>query len=198
MARLPDHAVSGLLVLALPLAGCSEGDFDRWEAVSYLATNRARIEQVGREFDALVPEGMDVRLEFRRFGDVNFSVGSGGVYVERISVMQVWDAPLSDPEVRRGLGALGWTEQDVTRVQQLVRSVDGIGIEGPLEGGGVVVQYRRHSMGMYSFVVSDSALVEESDVGFDGCSNYYLDPRTAITYGGPAFGNGCIRAPDVW
>lgn len=185
---------STLFVLALALVGCS--DFDRREALTYLADNRASIAEVGREFDALVPDSMSVGIEYRSSGNIDFIVhwdsAGTGTYI------QVWDAPLSAYKVRRGLDVLGWNEKEVERVRELVRSVDGIGIGGPLKGGGVTIRYRRHAMGMYIFYVSDSAMVAEDEVGFDGCSNYYLDTRTSMSYGGPAFGSDCMPPPESW
>ena len=183
-----------LLVLALAFAGC--GDFDRREALTYLADNRASFAEVGREFDALVPENMSVGIEYGRFGNIDFSVHWDSAGTD--TYIQVWDAPLRDPEVRRGLEVLGWTEQEVERVHELVRSVDGIGIGGPLDVGGVRIRYRRHAMGMYTFEVSDSAMVAEDEIGFDGCSSYYLDSRTSMSYGGPAFGSDCMPPPESW
>ena len=188
---------SSLLAFAVLLSGCG---FDHNEAVEYLGNNRGRILEVRDSLEALVPDSMAIKLEFNSGRSIDFGVFNMNIRPRSrdTTSVEVWDASLDDSEVQRGFKMLGWTEAELNRVRELVESVDGIGIQGPYSDGGIEVRHRRVFMGMYTFVVTDSAMVSEDEVGFDGCSFYYLDTRTALTYWGPAFGSDCMPPPENW
>ncbi|MEL6614912.1 MAG: hypothetical protein AAFQ43_04195, partial [Bacteroidota bacterium] len=185
-----------LLPLVLILVGCER--FDHTEALRTLANDRERIQAVGDEFVSRIPGDHVVTVEFNGRRTVDFHVAVRGASWDDPKRVQVWDVSETHPEVTRGLAMLGWTLDDLRALRTEVRSAGGIGISGPLAGGGFRLRHKRVGMGMYTFVLADKAMVADSLLGFDGCSVYYIDAHTAMEYGGGAVGSDCMPPPETW
>ena len=189
-----------LLVLCGACASESTVPFDNKAAVQYLRDNEDQLRTFADEFVSRVPDSLYVRLELVGSESVDFQVvprDLAGSYVAQpgeVGSVSVWDVPLSDPDVQRGLRMLGWSERDLGRISQGVRAVGGIGVSGSLDEGGALIAFRRHGLGLYSFALTDSAMVTPGAIGYDGCARYYLNTRAALEFGGAAFGKQCMDA----
>lgn len=161
--------------------------------ISNISRKKAKIYELVKGYNALVPKGYSVYVEFtpedklfQMSAVVDLHISKDG------STDSGYTLPYNSPELNKKLATLGWTAQTLESIKKMLADAGCISIEN---NDVTVVGYARSGMGKYGFLVFPKPLNGKEIAEFnDDCHYIYHENNLVLTYGGGAVGPDCF--PD--
>jgi hypothetical protein len=161
--------------------------------VNNISRKKAKINELVKSYNALVPKGYSVFIEFNP-EDKLFSIpASIDLHITQGAETDTGnDLPYGSAELNKKLATVGWNTQTLDAIKKLLANAGCISIEN---NEVTIVGFARSGMGKYGFLVFPKVLNNKEITEYnDGCHYIYHENNLVLTYGGGAVGPDCF--PD--
>ncbi len=192
-----------LLMISLPQSS-------KKELIENYETHKAEILKLKAEFTKMVPKKHIVYIEFEAASDILtvpdqitikiFKIGKKIAPVDSNDVepnhqlkevSQNWNLTHDSKELKKIMKYLGWTQQSLSKIKQLLDSAKCISIENK---NITTIGFARSKMGIYSYKLFDKPLSENQKLEYNnGCQYIYYNNTVVLEYCGGAFGPQCFE-----
>lgn len=166
-------------------------------AIAHFHDYRAEILQVRERFTEMLPDTLELYIEFKRNGRMDFWLAAVDTAQNKRSVL-VQDSRVSptDSVVVAGLEHLAWSQGHLDELRTMLQAAGGISV-ARWWGDYVAVGYKRSGLGKYSYAVFDRSISTGEQYN-DGCTYLRLEDAVALEYGGGAIGSQCMPQREYW
>ena len=107
------------------------------------------------------------------------------------AVSQNWNLKPESKELQKVLKSIGWTNEELNQIKQLLLNANCISIEN---GKMTTIGFSRSGMGKYFYKFFDEPLNENQKEEYnDDCQYIYYKDNVVLEYGGGAIGSQCFE-----
>jgi hypothetical protein len=160
---------------------------------SNISRKKAKINELVKSYNALVPKGYSVFVEFNPEDKLFKIPASIDLHITQGTETDTGhDLAYGSADLKKKLDRLGWTTQTLDTIKKLLADAGCISIEN---NDVTIVGFARSGMGKYGFLVFPKVLNNTEITEYnDGCHYIYHENNMVLTYGGGAVGPDCF--PD--
>lgn len=180
------------------------------ELIENFEKNKAEILNVKTEYAKVIPENYFVYIEFEPASKIlttpeqitikiykikDDTANSDNNVVQRIDNIEVisenWNLKPNSKELEEIIASLGWTNQTLTKIKELLDSANCVSVEN---GEITTIGFARSGMGKYSYKIFDNQLTENQKQKYNnGCEYIFYKDNIVLEYGGGAIGPQCFE-----
>ena len=178
--------VGFLIFLHFAFDGLFTGpSYNKSDLISNYEKQKSEIIDVRDYYKSILPENKSVSIEFGKGKDLEiFHFRNDSIYESN------WNLKIGTPKVDSLLNELHWTENELNKLQEMLKSANCISIAGTEP---IVIGWQRSGMGKFSYVIFDQNLNEDKINDYnDGCTNIFYKDNLILEYGGGAIGMQCF------
>jgi len=166
------------------------------ELINNITKKRTELLALSKGYNALVPAGYTVYVEFKPADDVFKMPATVDLHIygkEKTNDDMGYQLKYGSPELKKQLKRIGWTDQTLEKVKQLLTAANCISIQNGATYN--EIGFARSGMGKYGMLLAPKPFNAKEIAEYsDDCNYIYYENYLILTYKGGATGPDCF--PD--
>ncbi len=181
-----------LFILSMPRSS-------KKELIENYEKHFVEIEKLRIKYSKLVPDSLIVFIEFTPENNIistpesiDLNIYRRGTNGRSSLIQQEWNLRKNSEKLSEMLHIIGWTEETLTKIKELLDSANCVSIEN---GNITSIGFARSGLGKYYYSVFNHNLsINEIDKYNNGCTYIFYKDHIVLEYSGGAVGPQCF--PD--